>query len=61
MGYIIGLLGCHCGDSFDEFRRWGFVGGRVASDKLVLFRMGEVWSIIQGRFRSRLSTTVEGT
>ena len=37
------------------------MGGRVASDKLVLFRMGEVWSIIQGRFRSRLSTTVEGT
>lgn len=23
VGYIIGLLGCHCGDSFDEFRRWG--------------------------------------
>lgn len=38
----------------------GFVGGGVINDMISLFGMIETWSIIQKRFRSRLSATVEG-
>jgi hypothetical protein len=58
VGYIVGLLSCHYGGIFDEFRRWGSLVD--VYQVISLFVMGETWSIIQGRFRSKLSATFEG-